>query len=177
MIYNFYVQYNRLKLTITSIKNRCYRSSHPEVFYEKGMLWNFAKFTGKHLSQRKDSDTEVCLWILPHFQSSFFYRTLPMATYGVNTNSLLQPLFLFFECLLLLFDQMFCNTWGISTFNELCTLFWLFGKPYNKTRQNLHVKIKQKEIQGSILRIWSHLLKKSFMENFIFFAVDLIQGL
>ena len=26
------------------------RSSHPEVFYRKGVLRNFAKFTGKHLS-------------------------------------------------------------------------------------------------------------------------------
>ena len=75
-----------------------------------------------------------------------FYRAPPMATYGVNTNSLLQPLFLFFGRLFLLFDQMLCNTRGISTFNELCTLFCFLGKPYNKTRQNLHVKIKQKEI-------------------------------
>ena len=30
-----------------------YRSSRPEVFYEKGVLRNFTKFTGKHLCQRK----------------------------------------------------------------------------------------------------------------------------
>ena len=28
------------------------RSSHPEEFCKKGVLWNFAKFTGKHLCQR-----------------------------------------------------------------------------------------------------------------------------
>ena len=28
-----------------------YRSSHPEVFCKKGVLRNFAKFTGKHLCQ------------------------------------------------------------------------------------------------------------------------------
>ena len=28
-----------------------YRSSHPEVFCKKGVLSNFAKFTGKHLFQ------------------------------------------------------------------------------------------------------------------------------
>ena len=28
------------------------RSSHPEVFYKKDVLRNFAKFTGKHLCQR-----------------------------------------------------------------------------------------------------------------------------
>ena len=29
----------------------CYRSSCPEVFCKKGVLKNFAKFTGKHLCQ------------------------------------------------------------------------------------------------------------------------------
>ena len=28
-----------------------YRSSRPEVFFKKGVLRNFAKFTGKHLRQ------------------------------------------------------------------------------------------------------------------------------
>ena len=28
-----------------------YKSSRPEVFYKKGVLENFAKFTGKHLCQ------------------------------------------------------------------------------------------------------------------------------
>ena len=28
-----------------------YKSSRPEVFYNKGVLENFAKFTGKHLCQ------------------------------------------------------------------------------------------------------------------------------
>ena len=36
---------NGLKNTII------YRSSHPEVFYKKGVLRNFAKFTEKHLCQ------------------------------------------------------------------------------------------------------------------------------
>ena len=29
----------------------CTRTSHPEVFFKKGVLTNFAKFTGKHLGQ------------------------------------------------------------------------------------------------------------------------------
>ena len=28
-----------------------FRSSHPEVFYKKGVLRNFEKFTGRHLCQ------------------------------------------------------------------------------------------------------------------------------
>ena len=35
-----------------SITNRRYPQKQPsEVFYEKGVLWNFTKFTGKHLCQ------------------------------------------------------------------------------------------------------------------------------
>ena len=32
-------------------KSLIFRSSRPEVFCEKGVLRNFAKFTGKHLCQ------------------------------------------------------------------------------------------------------------------------------
>ena len=41
-----------------------FRSSHPGVFCKKGVLRNFAKFTGKHLCQ--------CLWI-PLVVASIFY--------------------------------------------------------------------------------------------------------
>ena len=40
-------------------------SSVPEVFFKKGVLKNFAKFTGKHLRPatflKRDSDTDVFL--------------------------------------------------------------------------------------------------------------------
>ena len=68
-----------------------YRSSHPEEFCKKGILRNFAKFTGKNLSQslffnkvaglrfatllKKDPCTGVFLWILRNFQEHLFYRT------------------------------------------------------------------------------------------------------
>ena len=55
-------------------------SSRPEVFYEKGILQNFSKFTGKLLCQTllfaklqasglqvRDSGTGVSLWILKDF--------------------------------------------------------------------------------------------------------------
>ena len=32
-------------------KKRCKRSSRPEVFCKRGVLRNFTKFTGKHLSR------------------------------------------------------------------------------------------------------------------------------
>ena len=37
------------------------RSSHPEVFCKKGVLRNFAKFTGKHLCQRPFFNKVVAL--------------------------------------------------------------------------------------------------------------------
>ena len=54
-----------------------YRSSRPEVFRKKSVLWNFTKFTGKHLClsvffnkvaglrpAKRDSGTGVFLWVL-----------------------------------------------------------------------------------------------------------------
>ena len=40
-----------LIMLVCSVAYTKYRSSHPEVFCEKGVLINFAKFTGKHLRQ------------------------------------------------------------------------------------------------------------------------------
>ena len=40
-----------LIMLVCSVAYTKYRSSHPEVFCEKGVLINFAKFTGKHLCQ------------------------------------------------------------------------------------------------------------------------------
>ena len=64
-------------------------TSRPEVFCEKGVLGNLAKFTGKHLCQRlffnklflsKKRLTQVlsceCFEI---FKNTFFYRTPPVA--------------------------------------------------------------------------------------------------
>ena len=52
------------------------RSSLPEVFCKKGVLRNFAKFTGKHLCQslfflKKDSGTDVFLCLRP---ATFFKK-------------------------------------------------------------------------------------------------------
>ena len=63
-------------------------SSHPEVFCKKAVLKTFAKFTGKHLCQslffnkvtgcdlqlclKRDSGTDVFLWILRHFATYFY---------------------------------------------------------------------------------------------------------
>ena len=58
-----------------------FRKSRLKVFYEKGVLRNFTKFTGKHLSQRpaallkRHSGTGVFLWILRNFLDHLFYRT------------------------------------------------------------------------------------------------------
>ena len=40
-----------MKIIVRLIWDGVYRSSHPDVFCQKGILKNFAKFTGKRLSQ------------------------------------------------------------------------------------------------------------------------------
>ena len=46
------------------ISHNLYRSSHPEVFCKKGVLRNFAKFTGKHLCQSLSFNKVAGLWLL-----------------------------------------------------------------------------------------------------------------
>ena len=59
-----------------------------EVFCKKGVLANFAKFLRKFLRQslffnkvagywKRDSGTDVFLWILRNFEEHVFYRTTP----------------------------------------------------------------------------------------------------
>ena len=50
------------------------RSSHSKVFCKKGVLENFANFTGQ-LYQKRDSDKGVSLCILRSFQAHLFYKT------------------------------------------------------------------------------------------------------
>ena len=50
------------------------------MFCEKGVLSNFAKFTGKHLCQslfliKLQAAPATFLWILRNFKNTFFYRT------------------------------------------------------------------------------------------------------
>ena len=75
---------------------KSYRSSRPEVFCEKGVLRNFAKFTGKHLYQslffnkvaglrpatlfKKETLAQVfCCEFCEISKDTFFYRTPPVA--------------------------------------------------------------------------------------------------
>ena len=78
------------KLWVNSPSNR---SNHRRCSVRKGVLGNFAKFTGKHLCQilflirlqawglqlylKRSSGTDVFLWILRDFQEHLFYRTPP----------------------------------------------------------------------------------------------------
>ena len=57
------------------------RSSRPEVFYEEGVLRNFAKFTGKHLCQSLYFNKVAGLRHRP--KNTFFCRTPPVAASGV----------------------------------------------------------------------------------------------
>ena len=61
-----------------------FRSSHRRCSAKKGVLRNFAKFTGKHFCQslffdklywKRGFGTGVFLWILWNFLENLFYRT------------------------------------------------------------------------------------------------------
>ena len=61
-----------------------YRSSHPEVFCEKGALKNFTKFTGKHVPAcnfvKKETLAQVCSCeFCEIFKNTFLYRTTSVA--------------------------------------------------------------------------------------------------
>ena len=45
------VSYRQLYVVLALLLISCFKSSRPDVFCEKGVLGNFAKFTGKHLCQ------------------------------------------------------------------------------------------------------------------------------
>ena len=58
-----------------------YRSSRPEVFCKKGVIGNFAKFTGKHLWQSLFFNKVVGLrpTFCKIYKNTFFHRTPPVA--------------------------------------------------------------------------------------------------
>ena len=65
---------------LTSALNfKSFRSSRPGVFCKRGILRNFAKFTGKRLCQRlkkkRVTGTGVFLWFLRNFWEHNFFRT------------------------------------------------------------------------------------------------------
>ena len=66
--------------TISCLENMYLAVVVPELFHEKGVLKNFAKF-GKHLYWelqnliKRNTDTVVVLWILRNFQEHVFCET------------------------------------------------------------------------------------------------------
>ena len=80
-----YYQWNLLySVTSKNLENTTlYRSSRPEVFCEKGVLRNFAKFTGKHLCHR-----------VSFLKKGLWYRCFPTCKYykvSKNTYSYRTP--------------------------------------------------------------------------------------
>ena len=74
------------------------RSSRPEVFCRKGVLRNFAKFTGKHLCQRlnfikKETLAQVfSCELCKIFKNAFFTEQLrTTASIEIKVTSLLRP--------------------------------------------------------------------------------------
>ena len=146
---------------------RRHRSSRLDVFCRKGILRNFAKFTGKHLCQslffnkvagaacnfiKKETLAQVFSCEFCEIsKNTFFYRTPPVALSEDNTIQSSISVY-------------FVIAWG-SYYWILETL--LFART---TAQKMKFSIKGfyrkcDQIRRK-LRTWSHLLKKSLMQNF-----------
>ena len=66
-----------------------FRSSRPAVFYKKGVLNNFAKFTGKHLCQSLFFIKLADLWLATLLKKGLWHMRCP-----VNFAKFLRTLFL-----------------------------------------------------------------------------------
>ena len=106
-----------------------------EVFYKKGVLIIFAKFTGKHLCQclffnkvagvslqlysKRDFDTNVFLWILRIFKNNYFKEHLRTTVSDrINTSEFLLAfmwLIIFLSVIIALVSSVaiVCNIIGL----------------------------------------------------------------
>ena len=106
-----------------------------EVFYKKGVLIIFAKFTGKHLCQslffnkvagvslqlysKRDFDTNVFLWILRIFKNAYFKEHLRTTVSDrMNTSEFLLAfmwLIIFLSVIIVLVSSVaiVCNIIGL----------------------------------------------------------------
>ena len=106
-----------------------------EVFYKKGVLIIFAKFTGKHLCQclffnkvagvslqlysKRDFDTNVFLWILRIFKNTYFKEHLRTTVSDrINTSEFLLAfmwLIIFLSVIIALVSSVaiVCNIIGL----------------------------------------------------------------
>ena len=126
-------------------RNRFRRNTNDWLFAKLEIITEFRKNLGKIVKKTKLSNAAV------HFSLSFFLK--------YQTNQKLYK----DSCLLKnLFQPQVLKMYSLSMVTEQKMKFSVedfFGK-CDQIR--------------SFLRIWSHLLKKSFMENFIFCAVALL---
>ena len=86
------------KIFFSAKWNQRYRSSRPEVFCKKGVLRNFAKFSGKHLRQslffdkvagliKKEALAQVFSCEFCEIsENNFSYRTLPVSASEDNRH-------------------------------------------------------------------------------------------
>ena len=70
--------WNDSKIRETKNTFTIFRSSRPEVFCKKGVLKNFAKFTGKHLCQSLFSNKVAGLRAATLLKKRFWHRCFPM---------------------------------------------------------------------------------------------------
>ena len=92
-----------------------YRSSPPEVFCKKGVLRNFAKFTGKHLCQRLFFNKIASLRpaTTPVAASRITLNELPLTLYYLremeNNHGNLRPIRYLFRTCQTSIIELFCK--------------------------------------------------------------------
>ena len=110
-----------LSRSIRQHKLSIFRSSHRRCSVRRGVLVNFAKFTGKHMCQsvffnkvagfrpatlwKRDSGTGVFLWILPHFKEHLSRTPLVAASESI----VISIIFNWTSWLLNESNENFCN--------------------------------------------------------------------
>ena len=104
------------------------RSSRPEVFFRKGVLKNFTKFTGKHLYQsffvNKVADLRPAHMFSCEFceisKNTFFHRTPPVAASSNMETQQKRASFLWsnYQWLLLIITATTVNNSDSNGFNE-----------------------------------------------------------
>ena len=173
-----------------------FRSSHRRCPIQKVVFENFVKFTGKHLRQslffnklagwgsetlpqvffcvfceifKNTFSLEYLQWLLLTFLWS-------LATYVLQVFPITFSLHLQFPWLL---QESFTEppiSQSHAKWNKVYVLS-NFSKWEGESEYQISVKFSMKNCFSKCdqiprkLRIWSHLLKKSLMENFIFYAV------
>ena len=150
------LQYWKASSVSDALKS-CLRSSYQMCSIIKGVLTNFAKFTGKHPCQSLFLNKVA----VPFLQNTSYCLRICWPTF--LTVSIVSS-----------FEKRINPLLPSVTFLYPLAVF---GSLHTKNEVSHEGFFRKCDQIRSFLRIWSHLLKKSLSKNFIFCAVDVFRGI